>query len=208
MRLPYFSEPSHQLFTEAKRLVSSLLHDKYFSPTSIATFDYLVQFASVRRIYSVIFIGTRYSQDRYPTKLSRELWWPWVEYVIFESATGRWWTDASGLTSRLRFHHNALVSYIYGSHSAVPIHLPGTTYVVNADAREAVVAKNAPVFLTRFEMGSNYPTKPIDELRSKPHPTALFIDYTDAFKGSSKIRLVDIDREEVEVLWDGWRIQQ
>jgi len=147
--------------------IARLRRDKLLTHITCRDLDNLVSFANVHKITAVILLGTRYDRKKYPKKVNRVNWWPWIEFVIFHSNTGLWWTVASGNTSRLREVHNTLVDYIYTGHTRVPvfrIHFPGTTVVYDMDVGRAKISEMSPIFLVGYDLGMNYEYNPLENV--------------------------------------------
>jgi len=202
--LPIFETLSKPDAAKYYRMVANLRLSKFFSPDSTQRIHDLVEFSNAHRVYSIIFISAHYRRKLYPRKkVSKRNWWPWIEFVIFESDTGKWWTEASGETSRKRMIHNVLVDWVYtmGYHGMPATKLPGTTVVFNVDIGEAKIATDGYTYLMGHDLGMNYNIDLRGLLSGQRDSEFLF--YSSALHGRRKIYLAHIDRpdEPIEVLW-------
>jgi len=159
-------------YAAMKYRLSTLRPSKYFSPTSTNVLDHLVRFSNAHDVEIYGIVGARYSRRSYPHKiLSKIDWWPWIELIVFNTQTGRWWTFASGNTSLKREIHNTLIDWAYLHQRGRQI--PIRTYVLLADVRK-VLEYNEPLLFFN-DAGANYGKDIIGQLRQMT-PNMLYYD--------------------------------
>lgn len=84
---------------------------KYFSPTTVDALHYLEKFTHITSLELHVVL-TRSPKDYLISRRFRRSWWPYMEFWVFRTITGNFWTLTSGETSNKRAAKNVILEWL------------------------------------------------------------------------------------------------